>query len=288
MTRIAILGLGVMGAGMAANWLAKGFPVTVWNRTRAKAEPLAPKGARIAGTPAEAARDADIIFSMVADDAASRRVWLGEDGALAGAGPGAVAIEMSTVTPDWVRALATEARRRGVDLLDSPVGGSKAAAAAGQLVLFVGGDAGTLDRVRPALEAVSREINHLGGTAAGATWKLINNMMVAIEIAASAEAIALAEKAGFDRAQVARLIGEGGLGSPLIRMKMARMSGLAFDDADFALKHMVKDLRYARELAGTLGIAPDIAGAAAAYYEKAEAAGLGDKDFAAVLAAIRR
>ena len=170
---------------------------------------------------------------------------------------------------------------------NSPVGGSKAAAAAGQLVLFVGGEVATLDRVRPALEAISKEINHLGGTGAGTTWKLINNMVVAIQIAASAEALALAEKAGFDRARIADLIAGGGLGSPLVKMKMPRMSGLDFDHPDFALRHMVKDLRYAADLAASLGVTPDLAGAAAGYYARAEAEGHGDEDFAAVLAPLR-
>ena len=194
---------------------------------------------------------------------------------------------MSTLTPGWLHELAAAARQRGLEALDSPVGGSKAAAAAGQLVLFVGGEAATLERVRPALEAISKEINHLGGTGAGTTWKLINNMMVAIQVAAAAEALALAERAGFDRAQVADLIAGGGLGSPLVKMKMPRMSGLAFDNPDFALRHMVKDLRYAGDLAASLGVSPDLAGAAAGYYTRAEAEGHGDRDFAAVLAALR-
>src|ERR1700761_1506352 len=102
MQRVAILGLGIMGAGMAANWLAKGFELSIWNRTRAKAEALAGKGAKVAATPREAAQGADFIFAMVADDDASRGVWLGADGALAGAKNGAVAVESSTLTPDWV------------------------------------------------------------------------------------------------------------------------------------------------------------------------------------------
>jgi 3-hydroxyisobutyrate dehydrogenase-like beta-hydroxyacid dehydrogenase len=134
---------------------------------------------------------------------------------------------------------------------------------------------------------VTREINHLGGIAAGTTWKLIFNTMVAIQVAASAEALALAERAGFDRAQVAALIGGGPLGSPLVKMKMPRMSGLAFGDADFQLRHMNKDLRYAKAVATGLGISPDLADAAAGYYALAEAGGHGEDDFAAVLAALR-
>jgi 3-hydroxyisobutyrate dehydrogenase len=287
MQRITLLGVGAMGGGMAANWLAKRFAVTVWNRTPAKTGPLAAKGAGVAVTPREAARDADIVVAMVADDEASRHVWLGSDGALAGARRGAVAIEMSTLSPGWVRALAAQAKDAGLDFLDSPVGGSKGAAAAGQLVLFVGGEAATLDRVRPALEAVSGQIHHLGPTGAGATWKIINNMMVAIQVAASAEALALAEKAGFDRRKVAAIIAGSGLASPLVKMKMARMGELAFGEPDFLLRHMGKDLRYAEALAGQFGARADLALAAAGYYRHGEEQGHGEEDFAAVLAALR-
>ncbi len=155
MQRIALLGVGTMGAGMAANWLKKGFPLTMWNRTPARAAPFAAKGATIAATPREAAEGADIIVAMVADDDASRDVWLGPSGALENAKPGAILIESSTLTPDWVRELAGKAEERGCRFLDAPVGGSRTAAAAGQLVLFVGGDAETLEAARPALEAVA-------------------------------------------------------------------------------------------------------------------------------------
>src|ERR1700691_779980 len=114
MQRIAILGLGIMGGGTAANWLAKGFEVAVWNRTAAKAQTLAGKGARVAATPREAATGADFVFAMVADDDASRSVWLGADGALAGAKSGAIAVESSTLTPDWIRELAGQAQAKGV------------------------------------------------------------------------------------------------------------------------------------------------------------------------------
>ncbi len=287
MQRIALLGLGTMGSGMASNWLAKGFPLTVWNRTRAKAEALAAKGAKLAETPREAAAEADLIVAMVADDAASRAVWMGADGALAGAKPGAIAAESSTLSPGWVRELAAAATGRGLSFLDMPVGGSKGAAAKGELTLFVGGDAATLERARPALEAIGSTIHHLGPTGAGATWKLINNTMVAVQIASAAEALALAEKAGLDRREVAAVIAGSGLASPLVKMKMPRMAELDFDRADFALRHMAKDLRYALGLAEEHGASRELMKAAAAKYQVAETQGLGDRDFAGVLDAIR-
>jgi 3-hydroxyisobutyrate dehydrogenase len=151
MQRIALLGVGTMGAGMAANWLKKGFPLSVWNRTPARAEPLVAQGATLAATPHGAAEAADIIVAMVADDDASRAVWLGPTGALESAKPGAILIESSTLTPDWVRELAGKARERGCRFLDAPVGGSRQAAAEGQLTFFVGGDAETVEAARSAL-----------------------------------------------------------------------------------------------------------------------------------------
>ena len=133
--RVAILGLGTMGIGMAKNLLKAGFPLTVYNRTRSKAEPLADLGATIADTPKDAARDADVILSMLADDSASRLVWTGDKGAISGAKPGAVLVESSTVTPEWIAELRELATAHKLELLDAPVTGSRVQADAGQLIL---------------------------------------------------------------------------------------------------------------------------------------------------------
>jgi 3-hydroxyisobutyrate dehydrogenase len=282
MQRVALLGLGTMGAGMAANWLAKGFQLSVWNRTPAKAQALASKGAKAAATPREAATDADCIFAMVADDVASRSVWLGSDGALAGAKPGAVVVESSTLTPDWVRELAGQARAKGCGFLDAPVGGSRLAAASGELRLFVGGDAATLDKVRPALVAIGSKIDLLGPAGAGATWKLINNQLIAGQIAALAEALDVARKAGFRPVQISSLILTGAALSPIVKMKLANMLAHDFEPADFALSLMLKDARYAAALAQSLGAPADMISGAVKAFARAEAEGLGAKDIAAV------
>src|SRR6185437_14251338 len=130
---VALLGLGTMGSGMAANLLKAGFPLAVWNRTAAKAQPLAKKGARIAATPADAAKGAHVILAMLADDAASRHVWLGENGALAAAGKGSVLIDCGTVSPAWISDLGHHAAERGLQFLDAPVTGSRMQAEEGQL-----------------------------------------------------------------------------------------------------------------------------------------------------------
>jgi len=282
MQRVALLGLGTMGAGMAANWLAKGFGLTVWNRTRARTQALADKGARVATTPREAAEGADCVFAMVADDAASRAVWLGDDGALAGAKTGAVVVESSTLTPDWVRELAGRARAKGCAFLDAPVGGSRQAAASGELRLFVGGDAATLDKARPALIAIGSKIDLLGPAGAGATWKLINNQLVAAQVAALGEALDVARKAGFRPVQISSLILNGAASSPIVKMKLPSMLNGDYDEPDFALSLMLKDARYAAALAQSLGAPADLVSSAVKAFARAEAKGLGAKDIAAV------
>ena len=282
MQRVALLGLGTMGAGMAANWLAKGFGLTVWNRTRARTQALADKGARVATTPREAAEGADCVFAMVADDAASRAVWLGDDGALAGAKAGAVVVELSTLTPDWVRELAGHARAKGCAFLDAPVGGSRQAAASGELRLFVGGDAATLDKARPALIAIGSKIDLLGPAGAGATWKLINNQLIAAQVAALGEALDVARKSGFRPVQISSLILNGAASSPIVKMKLPSMLNGDYDEPDFALSLMLKDARYAAALAQSLGAPADLVSSAVKAFARAEAKGLGAKDIAAV------
>ncbi len=282
MQRVALLGLGAMGAGMAANWLAKGFALSVWNRTPAKAEALTAKGAKAAATPREAAAGADAIFAMVADDAASRSIWLGADGALAGAKSGAIAVESSTLTPDWARELAGHARAKGLGFLDAPVGGSRDAAEAGALRFFIGGDEATFAAARPALAAVGTVMERLGSVGAGATWKLINNQLIAAQTAALAEALDVAGKAGFKPEQISALILAGAAASPIVKGKLPRMLAGDFDKTDFALYLMLKDARYATALAQSLGASADVISAAAKAFARAEAKGLGAKDFAAV------
>jgi 3-hydroxyisobutyrate dehydrogenase len=282
MQRVAIIGLGVMGSGMAANWLAKGFAVTVYNRTRAKAEPLVARGARLADSPRAAAEGADFIFAMVSDDAVSRKVWRGDDGALAGVGKGAVVVESSTLTPAWVRELAALAAERDADFLDAPVGGSRPAAQDGQLVFFVGGDAAVVARVRPALEAVGGRIHHVGGLAAGSTWKLVNNVMGAAHLAILTEGLAIAAKAGIDLAQVPDLLAGSSPASPMVLGKLPRILAQQYGDPDFALKLMAKDVGYANALATALGLEISVIPGVADIYRRAEAQGLGEQDVAAI------
>jgi 3-hydroxyisobutyrate dehydrogenase len=283
MQRVAILGLGIMGGGMAANWLAKGFEVSVWNRTAAKAQALAGKGAKLAASPRDAAQGADFIFAMVSDDDASRSVWLGPDGALAGAKSGAIGVESSTLTPDWIRELGHHAHAKGCGFLDAPVGGSRPAADAGELRFFVGGDPQTYEAARPALAAVGSRMDLLGPLGAGATWKLINNQLGAGQIAALAEALEVARKAGFKDEQISELILGGPAASPMIKLKLPRMLARDFEPADFAFTLMLKDARYAAALAQSLGAPAGMIEGAVKAFARADAKGLGAKDIAAVV-----
>lgn len=287
MKHVALLGLGIMGSGMAANWLSKGFSLTVYNRTPSKADPLVYQGAQVAATPRLAAENADVVVSMVGDDAASRAVWLGDDGALAGARPDTVLVECSTLTPDWIRDLAEQAKACDCPFLDSPVTGSRAAAADGQLTMLVGGDAAALEKIRPVLEAVSKQIVHLGPIGAGATWKLINNVMAAVHMVALSEGMVLAERAGLDMQQVASLVVNSASASPIVKGKTPRLDAQDYTDPDFALHWMHKDASYALALAEKFDLHMPVAKAAAEVYRLAREKGLNDLDFAAVIEALR-
>ncbi len=287
MRQVALLGLGVMGAGMARNLLEGRFPLTVWNRTLSKAKAVEALGATLAPSPRAAAEGAEVVIAMVGDDAASREVWLGEEGALAGVRKGAILVECSTLSLGWVRELAGHARARGAVLLDAPVTGSKDAAEEGKLGLLVGGDAGALDRVRPVLQAVSAKIIHFGDTGAGAIMKLVNNLMGAVQTVALAEGLALAEKAGLDMAKVVPLIINGGPGSPIVKGKAARMVARDYADTQFALRWMHKDAGYALRLADEFGVPMPTVAVAREVYRVAKNLGLDEVDFSAVVEAIR-
>jgi 3-hydroxyisobutyrate dehydrogenase len=287
MPSAAILGLGVMGAGMAANLLKANVPLAVWNRTRAKAEPFAARGARVAASPREAARGAEVVVAMVGDDAASREVWLGEAGALAALDRGAVLVECSTLSVDWVRELAAAAAARGAALLDAPVGGSKDAAEEGRLVLFVGGEAAALERARPVLEPISQRIVHLGPSGSGAMMKLVNNLMAAVQAAALAEGLVLAERAGLDMTKVVPALINGGPGSPVVKGKAARMANRDYADTQFALRWMHKDTTYALRAADAHGVPMPVLAAAREVYRAARSLGHDEDDFSAVVEAVR-
>lgn len=285
--KIAVLGLGIMGSGMARQLLAAGFDVAVWNRSREKAEALGVAGARVATTPADAAADADIVVAMLADDGVSRTIWTGEDGALPAMKPGAVAVESSTLTGDWVFELAWEAAAQGVRFIEAPVTGSRDQAAQGQLRFLVGGEADALAAARPALEAMGGAIVHLGPVGSAATVKLANNFLCGVQAASLAEAIALFEKHDLDVEQAMSILFDGAPASPMVKGVGRRML-----DRDYAphflVPLMAKDLDYAAQALADVGIQSAIAQAARQRFVDADAAGEGYRDIAAIMEPLRK
>ena len=286
MKRVALLGLGTMGSGMAGCLQKAGFDLTVWNRTRERAESFAKSGARIAASPREAAQNAEVIIAMLADDKSSQSVWLGDNGALHGVQAGTVVIESSTLTPAFVRQLAQETAQRQCGFIDAPVTGSRLQAANGELKFLVGGDAGVLDRVKPVLSAMGKEIFHFGAAGSGAVMKLVNNFVCGVQASALAEAIALIEKAGLDRDAALSILLNGAPGSPLVKGLTPRM--LSRDGSVyFALELMHKDLSYAIAEGEKHGLPLRTADAARQLFAQAAAKGLGRNDFSAVVEPLR-
>jgi len=283
---ISFLGLGIMGGGMARRILAAGFPLAVFNRNQEKSKPFASEGARVADSPAEAARNADVIISMVADDKASRSLWLGETGALATAKVGTICIECSTLSVGWIRELAAAAQKQKCELLDAPVTGSKAQAASGELKFMVGGNVAALEKARPVLAAMSKSITHIGPIGSGALLKLINNFVCGVQIAALAEAMALIEANGLDCAKAHEIIAHGAPGGPLVKAVWIRMTAPDYAP-NFLLRLMAKDLTYAIAEAKKNSIELATAAAALDEFQKAIAAGHGEKDLAAVVEPFR-
>ena len=280
--RVALLGLGLMGSGMAGRLLSNDFPLSVYNRNPEKSLPLGKAGAIIAASPREAAAGAAVIISMVADDIASRALWLGEEGALAGAAPGTILVESSTLSVAWVRELADTAARRQCQLLDAPVTGTKSHAASGELLLLVGGSAAALEIVRPVLAVMSREIIYLGPTGSGATLKLINNFLCGVQAASLAEAMSLLGATGLDREKAVVVLTNGAPGSPLVKVLCSRAAAGDFTP-NFVLRLMAKDLTYAYEEGQRHGLTLGTAQSALAVFKRAIAAGQGDQDFSAIL-----
>ncbi|MCB9689484.1 MAG: NAD(P)-dependent oxidoreductase [Alphaproteobacteria bacterium] len=273
MSAVAFLGLGAMGRRMAARVAAAGHRVVAWNRTPGIEVP----GVTLAGDPRAAVEGAEVVVCMVTDDEAAREVWLHPDrGALAGMARGAVAIECSTVTPGWIRALGEACDAAEIAFLDAPVAGSTPQAERGLLAFLVGGETLVLDRVRPVLEPMAGTVLHAGPRGRGATLKLVVNALFATQVAVLAELLPMAEAHGLDEQAVASLLGELPVTSPAARGALGSM--VARDHTPrFPIRLVAKDLRYA--LAS--GAGPVVA-AVLGRFEAAARQGLADADLVAV------
>jgi 3-hydroxyisobutyrate dehydrogenase len=280
-TNVAILGLGIMGSGMANRMLSANFPLAVYNRNREKCVPLGKAGAFIASSPLEAASRSQIVISMVGDDTASRQIWLGENGALQGASPDSILIECSTLSRDWIAELAMKAVERGCRFLDAPVTGTKPHAASGELTFMVGGSRQVLDAARPVFSVLGRDVLHMGPVGSGSAMKLINNFVCGVQAASFAEALSMIDAGGLDRTTAISILTGGAPGSGIVKRIAERIATNDFTP-NFALHWMAKDLSYALRNAADQGIPLQTATAALAIFRQAMAEGHGEEDFSAV------
>jgi 3-hydroxyisobutyrate dehydrogenase len=280
-TNVALLGLGIMGSGMANRLLSANFPLAVYNRNREKCIPFGAAEAFIASSPCEAASRSQIVLSMVGDDAASREIWLGENGALQGAAPDSILIECSTLSPDWIAELASKASERGCRFLDAPVTGTKPHAASGELAFMVGGSREALEAARPVFTVLGRDVLHMGPIGSGSAMKLINNFVCGVQAASFAEALSMIDSGGLDRTAAISILTGGAPGSGIVKRVAERLATNDFTP-NFALHWMAKDLSYALRTAADQGIPLQTAAAALAVFQQAIAEGHGDEDFSAI------
>jgi 3-hydroxyisobutyrate dehydrogenase len=286
MKKVALLGLGTMGSGMGQNLLKAGFSLSVYNRTASKSLPLQSMGARVGNSPAEAVQDADVVISMLSDDAASREIWLGQNGALQASRQGAVLVESGTVTPAWIAELLSLATGHGVALLDAPVTGSRPQAEAGELTFLVGGSEDALNSALPLLEAMSKKVIHVGPAGSGSRLKLINNFLCGVQLASLAEAIGWIERSGLNEEVALDALCNGAAGSPLLKTVSQRMTKREYQ-VNFLLRLLEKDLRYAFEDAKQSGIPLHTVEAPIQLLEQARKLGFGEKDMASVVEQFR-
>jgi 3-hydroxyisobutyrate dehydrogenase-like beta-hydroxyacid dehydrogenase len=273
--RIGFVGLGVMGVPMARNLLKAGFAVTVFNRTPGRDAEVREAGAKIAPDLPSLAREAEVVVSMV----------FGQDGLMPGLAPGKVLVNMSTVPPDFTRSLAARLGSCRVDFVDAPVSGSKKPAQDGTLVVLAGGAEAAVARVEPVLLAMGKKVVRCGPAGAGSSMKLTLNLLLGVMAAGLGEAVNFGAACGLDPSAVMDAVLAGSMACPLFGIKTDMMVQDEFPQ-QFALKHMLKDLRFVLSTADAAGAAIPAAHAAFQLYRQAAGKGLSEADFAAVKAVI--
>lgn len=288
MARVGFLGLGRMGAPMAANLAAAGHELVLYNRTSATADALATRiAARVAADPRDAAEQADIVITMVSDEAALLSLCDGPRGVLAGLRPGATLVDMGTTGPAGIGRLAPRVDAAGGVLVDAPVSGSTAAAAAGTLTVLVGAPEGVIDAIAPVLAAMAERVFHLGATGAGSVAKLaVNNVIYALGNAVS-ESLVVAERAGLRRDLVYDVFEHSAISAPMVRYRRDAFLDPQGTPTAFAMTLARKDLGLITDLAATVGVEVDQAVANRLVYDKAIAAGHGARDMADVAVCLR-
>jgi 3-hydroxyisobutyrate dehydrogenase-like beta-hydroxyacid dehydrogenase len=283
---VGVVGIGLMGRGMARSLVRKGYTVRLYNRTRAKAEEVAQLGGEVVDTPADAARGADVILTMLADPPAVMDVVEGESGILAAIRPGAVLIDSSTVSPPTTLRVLDLLKAKGADMIDAPVFGSKNEAEKGELGFIVGGKREVVARVQDVLDSMGRTI-HVGGNGMGAYAKLVVNLVVASTLQAFNEGMVLATKAGIDPETMLQIIMSSRAKSGIIEMKAPQILTRDFTPF-FPLQLMAKDLRLVVESAEALKIHLPFAASLKEIFAACLADGLAGEDFAAAIKPLER
>lgn len=279
MQKIAFLGLGAMGSRMAKNLLDAGYPLTVWNRSKAATEAFAKVGATVADSPAEAAKEADVVMVMVRDDDASMEVWSApEHGAFNGMKQGAIAVDSSTLSVAGVKKLADVAKQRGIALLEAPVSGTRKPAENAQLVYLVGGDKAAFDKVEPLFRANAKSSEYVGDIGSGALAKLATNAMLGIQATAFAELIGMLKHNGVDVEQTLKAVSATTVWAPIANYLTSTMVEQNFAP-QFSVELVEKDFRYVEQAAGA---DMPVSKAARAVFRKAMEQGFGGENLTAV------
>lgn len=285
--RIGFIGLGLMGSGMSLNILKAGFPLTVWNRTTVRTEPLAKAGAKVAKSPREVAEQSDIIIDIVTDSKDVEEVLLGPNGVIYGAKSGTIVIDMSTISPIRTREMAARFKEKGIRMLDAPVSGGDVGARNGTLSIMVGGDKDAFDEAVPVFQAMGKTITHIGGQGDGQICKAVNQILVGMNILGVAEALVFARKAGVDVKKVYTAVAGGAAGSWQLTNNGAKLL-VGDHEPGFKVKDYLKDLRIIMETSDNLKM--PLAGTAIVQqmFKNLDAEGLRDKGTQAVVVAVEK
>ncbi len=283
--RIGFIGLGIMGQGMARNLLEAGFDVTVWNRTASKMAPLVDAGAQEAESPADVAARSDIVITCVSDTPDVEEVILGQNGVIEGVQEGALVVDMSTISPQATRDIAAKLSEKGVHMLDAPISGGSEGAEKGTLSIMVGGDAEQVERAMPAFEAMGKAITHVGDGGAGQTVKLVNQILVVINMWAVGEAMLFAQAGGLDLQKTLDAVTQGAAGSWMLSNRGPQVAERDWRPG-FTIDLQQKDLRLVLEAADQMGV-PAL-GTATVFnlYRTLQAQGLGSEGNHALVKAL--
>ena len=281
-TRVGIIGLGLMGRPMAMNVLKAGYPLTVWNRTASRADELVATGAKLAQSPQEVAAASDFLLTMVSDPPAIEEVLWGPRGAVQAIQRGSLYVDSSTVSPALARRMAAACAERGARFLDAPVTGGDWGAKKGELVFMIGGDAQTLKEAEPVLSVMGKKLFHLGPHGAGQTIKLAMNLILALQVDALAEALALVTRAGIAGEKLVEVLQSSMGRSGLLDAKAPNLLKGEYVPS-FPLRLMHKDLSLALELGNQLGVGLPATAAARETYNYVKGAAREDLDYSAVM-----